>query len=96
MIAYLLNLATLATVFGILAASLNLLIGYAGIFSIAHAVFFGIGAYTGAQLAILFIPDVLLACLAGGLLAGALSLCLALPALRVRGNILSRPVSACR
>ncbi|RKK05243.1 branched-chain amino acid ABC transporter permease [Pseudoroseomonas wenyumeiae] len=86
MIAYLLNLATLATVFGILAASLNLLIGYAGIFSIAHAVFFGIGAYTGAQLAILFIPDVLLACLAGGLLAGALSLCLALPALRVRGE----------
>ncbi|KAA2212339.1 branched-chain amino acid ABC transporter permease [Teichococcus oryzae] len=86
MIAYLLNLATLATVFGILAASLNLLIGYAGIFSIAHAVFFGIGAYTGAQLAILFIPDVLLACLAGGVLAGALSLCLALPALRVRGE----------
>ena len=86
MMAYLLNLATLATVFGILAASLNLLIGYAGIFSIAHAVFFGIGAYTGAQLAILFIPDVLLACLAGGLLAGALSLCLALPALRVRGE----------
>jgi branched-chain amino acid transport system permease protein len=86
MTAYLLNLATLATVFGILAASLNLLIGYAGIFSIAHAVFFGIGAYTGAQLAILFIPDVLLACLAGGLLAGALSLCLALPALRVRGE----------
>jgi len=86
MIAYLTNLATLATIFGILAASLNLLIGYAGIFSIAHAVFFGLGAYAGAQLAMLLIPDLLLACLAGGLVAGALSLCLALPALRVRGE----------
>jgi branched-chain amino acid transport system permease protein len=84
--AYLLNLATLATIFGILAASLNLLIGYAGIFSIAHAVFFGLGAYAGAQLALQFIPDVLLACLAGGAVAAALSLCLALPALRVRGE----------
>ena len=86
MIAYITNLATLATIFGILAASLNLLIGYAGIFSIAHAVFFGLGAYAGAQLAMLLVPDLLLACLAGGLVAGALSLCLALPALRVRGE----------
>ncbi|ONG54202.1 branched-chain amino acid ABC transporter permease [Pseudoroseomonas deserti] len=86
MIAYLLNLATLATIFGILAASLNVLIGYAGIFSIAHAVFFGLGAYAGAQLALQFIPDVLLACLAGGAISAALSLCLALPALRVRGE----------
>ncbi|WP_419897256.1 branched-chain amino acid ABC transporter permease [Roseomonas sp. USHLN139] len=86
MTAYLLNLATLATIFGILAASLNVLIGYAGIFSIAHAVFFGLGAYAGAQLALQFIPDVLLACLAGGAISAALSLCLALPALRVRGE----------
>ncbi|MCK8783204.1 branched-chain amino acid ABC transporter permease [Roseomonas sp. NAR14] len=86
MIAYLLNLATLATVFGILAASLNLLIGYAGIFSMAHAVFFGLGAYAGAQIAMLLVPDVLLACLAAAAVAGLLSLCLALPALRVRGE----------
>ncbi|KMO14876.1 branched-chain amino acid ABC transporter permease [Methylobacterium platani] len=86
MTAYLLNLATLATIFGILAASLNVLIGYAGIFSVAHAVFFGVGAYAGAQVALNLVPDVLLASLAGGLLSGLLSLCLALPALRVRGE----------
>jgi branched-chain amino acid transport system permease protein len=86
MTAYLLNLATLATIFGIAAASLNVLIGYAGIFSVAHAVFFGVGAYAGAQVALNVVPDVLLASLAGGLLAGLLSLCLALPALRVRGE----------
>jgi len=86
MTAYLVNLATLATIFGLLAASLNLLIGYAGIFSMAHAVFFGLGAYAGAQVALQLVPDVLLACLVGGLVAGVLSLCLALPALRVRGE----------
>lgn len=86
MTAYLLNLATLATIFGILAASLNMLIGYAGIFSVAHAVFFGVGAYAGAQVALTLVPDVLVASLAGGLLAALLSLCLALPALRVRGE----------
>jgi branched-chain amino acid transport system permease protein len=84
--AYLLNLATLASIFGILAVSLNVMVGYAGIFSMAHAVFFGLGAYAGAQIALLLTPDVAIACIAAALLAGAFSLCLALPALRVRGE----------
>ncbi len=86
MTAYLLNLATLSAIFGLLAASLNVLVGYAGIFSVAHAVFFGLGAYVGAQMALLVSADVALAALAGGLAAAAGSLCLALPALRVRGE----------
>jgi branched-chain amino acid transport system permease protein len=86
MTAYLLNLTTLSAIFGILAVSLNVLVGYAGIFSIAHAVFFGLGAYAGAQVALLLVPDVLLATVAAASLAAACSLCLALPALRVRGE----------
>lgn len=86
MIAYLVNLATLIAIFGIAATSLNLLIGYAGIFSIAHAVFFGIGAYVAAQVALTFSADFLVAALTAALVAAALSLCLALPALRVRGE----------
>lgn len=86
MTAYLLNLATLAAIFGILSASLNVLIGYAGIFSLAHAVFFGIGAYAGAQMALHVTPDVLVCCIAAALLSGLASLLLALPALRVRGE----------
>jgi branched-chain amino acid transport system permease protein len=86
MTAYLLNLATLASIFGILAVSLNVMVGYAGIFSMAHAVFFGLGAYAGAQIALLLTPDVAVACIAAAVLAGAFSLCLALPALRVRGE----------
>lgn len=86
MIAYLINLATLIAIFAIAASSLNLLIGYAGIFSMAHGMFFGIGAYVGAQFALKLFPDVVLACLAGGAISALLSLCLALPALRVRGE----------
>jgi branched-chain amino acid transport system permease protein len=86
MTAYLLNLATLAAIFGILAVSLNVMVGYAGIFSMAHAVFFGLGAYAGAQIALQLTPDVAIACIAAALVSGAFSLCLALPALRVRGE----------
>jgi len=86
--AYLVNLGTLVAIFGILAASLNVLIGYGGIFSIAHAVFFGVGAYAGAQAAMLVTPDVLLCCACGALAAGVASLTLAIPALRVRGEYL--------
>jgi len=86
MIAYAANLATLVAIFGILAATLNFVVGFAGIFSVAHAVFFGLGAYAGAQVALLVVPDALLACIAAAIVAGGLSLCLALPALRVRGE----------
>lgn len=86
MIAYLLNLATLVAIFGIAAASMNLLIGYAGIFSLAHGAFFGIGAFAAAQLALNWTPDLLLAFVVSAGLSAALSLCLALPALRVRGE----------
>lgn len=86
MTAYLANLATIVAIFGILAATLNFIIGFAGIFSVAHAVFFGLGAYAGAQVALLLVPDVLLAAIVAAAVAGGLSLALALPALRVRGE----------
>lgn len=84
MTAYLLNLAILASIFGMLASSLNVMIGYAGIFSVAHAAFFGIGAFAGAQIGLQLMPDLLLSYLVAGAIAAGLSLCLALPALRVR------------
>lgn len=86
MIAYLQNILVLVCINAILAATLNFIMGYAGIFSLAHAAFFGIGAYTAAFVA-LHVTDSLLACLAGAVLvASLLSVALALPALRVRGE----------
>ena len=59
---YQVSVATLIALYVILASSLNLLLGYGGQFSIAHAAFYGIGAYTSAllvsRLAVPFWPAV--------------------------------------
>src|SRR5436309_2962481 len=51
---YLLHLAILIALYTMLAQSLNLAAGYTGLVSLAHAAFFGIGAYTTALLSLQF------------------------------------------
>ncbi|WP_373089824.1 branched-chain amino acid ABC transporter permease, partial [Sneathiella sp.] len=64
----------------------NFIMGYAGIYSLAHAVFFGVGAYAGTYAAMHFNTSIFVT-LPVAMVAGAfLSLILALPALRVRGE----------
>jgi branched-chain amino acid transport system permease protein len=84
--AYLINLAVLIAINAILAVTLNFVLGYAGIFSMAHAVFFGVGAYTAAIVAAKLGGGFLFATGAGMAVALLISLALALPALRVRGE----------
>lgn len=86
MLAYILNLVTLISINAVLAITLNFIMGYAGIFSIAHAIFFGVGAYTAAYMALHFSASFFLAVPVAMVVAGVLSLILALPALRVRGE----------
>lgn len=43
---YLIHLGSICAIYGILAITLNLVVGYTGLLSLAHAAFFGIGAYT--------------------------------------------------
>ena len=83
---YVLNLAVLIGINAILAVTLNFILGYAGIFSMAHAMFYGVGAYTAAVLAMKLGLGFIPATLAGMALAALISLALALPALRVRGE----------
>ncbi len=47
---YLTHLAIIFAIYAVLALSLNLIVGYTGLLSLAHAGFFGIGAYTTAIL----------------------------------------------
>jgi branched-chain amino acid transport system permease protein len=86
MFSYVVSLAVLIGINAILAVTLNFVLGYAGIFSLAHAIFFGIGAYTAALAAMKFGAGFLIATFAGMLISGVVSLALALPALRVRGE----------
>jgi len=49
---YLLHIAILVGIYIILAVSLDLIAGYTGMLSIAHAAFYGVGAYCAALLAL--------------------------------------------
>ena len=46
---YLFHLLIMAVIWSILATSLNLVLGYTGLLSLAHGAFFGLGAYTSAH-----------------------------------------------
>lgn len=85
---YLLHILVFMAIYAIAGASFNLLVGYAGLFSLAHAGLFGIGAYTSALLTLRLGWSPLLAAMAGMLLAGVVSAVVALPSLRVSGDYL--------
>src|SRR3954452_13300708 len=72
----------------ILASSFNLIIGYGGLMSIAHPIFFALGAYTSGLLALRAGIPIPLAVLCGMLVAGGASVALSLPSLRVSGDYL--------
>ena len=85
---YIYSVIILIGLFVILATSFNLVIGYGGLISIAHPIFYGLGAYTSALLARDAGLPVPLAMLAGAALATAMSVVVSLPALRISGDYL--------
>ncbi len=83
---YFIYIGTLIAIYVTLAISLNLLVGYTGLISIAQAGVYGIGAYVTALLALNVTND-LVACIVLSALAGGLvSLIVALPALRLQNE----------
>ncbi len=85
---YVYSILILVGIYIVLASSFNLIIGKAGLVSIAHPIFFALGAYTSGLLAIHFGVNPVLAALAGALVAGVFSLAISLPSLRVSGDYL--------
>jgi branched-chain amino acid transport system permease protein len=81
---YWIHIMILALMWAALATSWNLLCGYAGIFSMGHQAFFGIGAYVSALLAMRMGVSPWLGLLLGGMAATAVSLVIAVPTLRLR------------
>jgi len=75
---------TFVLIYSIAGLGLMLLAGFTGLFSLGHAAFLGVGAYTEAVLTNAGLPFPLaLSCAAG--LSAAVGLVVGLPALRVRG-----------
>jgi len=82
---HLMHLLILCFIWGVVAASWDLILGYARIFSFGQIAFFGIGGYTTAMLTQQLGISPWLGILAGGGVALAVGLLIALPCLRLRG-----------
>jgi len=75
---------TFVLIYSVVGLGLMLLAGFTGLFSLGHAAFLGVGAYTQAIMVNAGVPfPIALAC--AGLLAAAVGMVVGLPALRVKG-----------
>lgn len=83
---YLLHLVVYFEIYAIVALSLNLIVGYCGLLTLAHAGYYAIGAYTYALLALKLNWEFIPAALAGASVAALLSLAVSLPSWRLRGD----------
>jgi branched-chain amino acid transport system permease protein len=87
-LALIVHLLVVMTIYGILAISLNLVVGATGLFNLGHAAFYGIGAYTSALLVKAGVPW-LLAVLASMAMAGFVAFIIGIPTLRLVGDYLA-------
>jgi len=85
---YIYSILVLAGIYLVLSSSFDLIIGYGGLISIAHPIFYAIGAYTAGLLAISWHVPAIPAALAGAALAMTASVAMSLPAIRVAGDYL--------
>ena len=80
---YLFRLAVVTLIFSILALSMQLITGVAGLLSLGHAAIYGVGAYTAAILSTRLGLDAALTIPLSGLVSGAVGIALALPTMRL-------------
>lgn len=89
MFPYFENLIILGSIFSILSVSLNLTMGYTGLFNLGHAAFFAIGAYVSALLALGLGMPFWVCIIAAALFAALFGFLLGFPTLRLRGDYLA-------
>ncbi|MGH7325193.1 MAG: branched-chain amino acid ABC transporter permease [Candidatus Rokuibacteriota bacterium] len=82
---FMLTLLTQALIYGILAMSLDIILGYTGLASLGHAAYLGLGAYSVGILTMRYGAGFWTALVVGVLLAGAVAAIFGLVALRATG-----------
>jgi branched-chain amino acid transport system permease protein len=85
---YLIQIATMMALYVALASSLNLIIGFTGMYSLGHGAFYGIGAYTSAILSIDLGWPFWVTMPLGGLLTAMVGAFLGMATLRLRQTFL--------
>jgi branched-chain amino acid transport system permease protein len=83
---YLLHILILIGIYLILSVSLNLIAGYAGLLSIAHAAFYGVGAYVVALMALNWETPFWLNLACAVILSGLVGALVGIPSLRIRDD----------
>lgn len=83
---YILHILILIGIYSIVTISLDLLVGYTGLLSIAQAAFYGIGAYTTALLTLQAGTSFWLAVPAGMVVAAIVGYLIAIPSLRTHDD----------
>lgn len=83
---YFLHILILIGIYVILSSSLNLMVGYAGLLSIAHAAFYGVGAYVAALMALNLDAPFVVNTLCAIVLSALFGALIGAPSLRIRDD----------
>src|SRR5512139_2600018 len=86
---FFLHILIMCGIYMILCLSLNLLVGFGGLFNVGHGAFYGIGAYIGALIAAHIAIPFPLEILASGMGAGLFGIAIGFPSLRLKGEYLA-------
>ena len=82
------SVAVLAGIYVMLGLSLNIIVGYAGLFQLGHAAFYGLGAYTAAILNLTYGIPILWLIPVAALVAGLAAVLVSKPVIHLRGDYL--------
>ena len=91
---YVITVMLMVAIFGVLSIGMGLLLGQAGMFSLAHPTWFGMGAYIAAILSVRGLTSPLLSIFIAALCVAALSWLIGAPVLRLRGFYLANATFA--
>ncbi|MDQ7093312.1 branched-chain amino acid ABC transporter permease [Desulfosporosinus sp. PR] len=86
---YIMHIAVTIAIYGILVLGLELVLGQTGLFSLGHAAFYGMGAYTSALIVMSLGLPIWIGAIGAVVASGLLGALLGFPTLRLRGDYLA-------